>query len=234
MKKALLLLAALVLVSSAPAYAGPVLIDHFASGEVFLVDNTVGGIAPSLVENGLADVLGGKRTTTLNLLAGDFASVVINTDGNPITEPPAPGVLKWANNPSDSKSEFTLLYDGMINENLLAYDRFRLAVDFADQGLGGGARPSVMITVNGASSVTKDIPASLGGPYNLDFMFSDFAGNPFGSVNSILFTFNSNDITAFDGTFEAVGEKTGPEPATLLLFGAAALGFGARMARRRR
>ena len=242
MKRTAFLLTALALAAS--AHAGLV-IDNFDGPTI-----AVAG-PPAVTDAAFGTSSGGFARTVTTTASGNFVDTAINSSTTPgrLSHSQGAGVT------GSSAISFAMSDEDLTDGGLA--NAFRLQLFSVD--LNGDLIVSVSDGVNSASKLLTTnailIANGLALPSYADYVFGDFAGVDFTSVNSVTFTISGLRQDALDATvdnFETVcsnltssggsGTNPGagtsctpnqtPEPASLALFGLAALGAAA--ARRRK
>ena len=217
--------ASVVLLLVGITHADPIIIDDFSCGTMTVplaVDDITA--QDSITQAPVSCAIGNQRDLVLDFVTdgGVNGSEAFVQDG-----------LLYHNNDSGTESELTAMYGeaGDLNADLTVEGAFGIDIVFekSDQG----AQVRLTITEDGTSrSFTKDTAA---GPTTVLFLYSEFPGLAFTSVDKIGVLFTNRDGTA--AVDLGIGEiRTHvPEPATAIMIVAGlSAGAVARRTRRRR
>jgi len=227
---------------------GAVMIDNF-NGPLNLNIPALGG-NPSGVSGGNshASILGGSRGISFSRTAGNGAeSLNVDLGGT--------GILEFASGSFDTVTAF-MQWDGDTNPNSLnasGLGGFDLSQGGANNRLvitQHADRPTnltnfgaITITLysgagNASSLTMQTINTAFLGPFiEIEFPFAAFvatqgAGANLANIGAIELSINGNNAPGLDLAFDFLEARSIPEPATLLLVGAALVGAG--LLRRRR
>lgn len=243
----LALVAGLAFVSNASAV--PILVDSFTDARPVATGNMGGLLSDSsnfffgrvfstpgsatLTETGLSGVLGGTRTTNLNVAvangaAGDNYALGVNPSTSRIS-------LQTG---STAKGSFTLNYN--FASSPLNFNNFSgVSLDLLTTDVSGAAGTMFTVTLidGGSASATQTLSGGQAGT-TLNFTNGSFVQNgstPFNAsqIVGLQVVVNTNNAAGADLSFGNLQFATNvPEPMTLATFGALAL-FGGYAARRK-